>query len=63
MEKVKSLQPSRFGSVVARLDLDREVWVIPKTLKRVLTQPVMVIISLSKGNALAIIKDLQTQVV
>jgi hypothetical protein len=69
--------PSGFGSVVAYADLDGEVRVrvrvIPKTLKMVLTapQPVLVIMSLSKRNTLAIKKaqiipytmDLQTKVV
>ena len=55
-------RPRRFGSVVAHRDLDREVfssshvWVTPKTSKMVLTghQPVLVIMSLSKGNTLTI---------
>ena len=55
-------KPSRFGSLVAHPDLDDmgrsqvRVRVIPKTLIMVLSapQPVLVIMSLSKGNALAL---------
>ena len=62
------IKPSRFGSVVVHLDLDGEVsgsrWVIPKTLRMVLTapQPVLVIMSLSK-RGMPYTMDLQTKVV
>ena len=55
-----TFKPSRFGSVVAHLDLDGEVLGSSlshtKDLKMVLStpQPVLVIMSLSKGNAFTI---------